>query len=440
MPLAIVPDSFVVLLGAFRGCFGGPSFALFRGVVAGWVHCLGRRTLTAVALAGGLVGTRHVSGVHRFFARAVWRWDELGRVLFALAVARVPAGAPLLVLLDDTLARKGGKGIALAAMHHDPLRSTARKRVFSFGHVWVVAALWVPLPGTGGRGVALPVLARLATGGKQGGPTKPELARELVGLLAGWAPERTLYVVADTLYGCGALLDDRPPNVHMVGRLRMDAALWAPPPPRRPGQPGRPRKRGPRLPSPQALADARRAWHRLPVTLYGRAVTALVCRRTALWYNALPGAPVRVVLVRDPRGRRRDEAFLCTDLRARAAFVLETYARRWTLEVCFHDAKQHLGLEDPQNRAPAAVRRTAPTALLVYALVLLWYAGRPRTGRATDWLRRPWYPRKTAPSFADMLAALRRDAWHRHLSPPTRRRRRPQNPALAWADALLATA
>src|SRR5689334_21896030 len=118
MPPAIVPDSFVALLGAFRGCFGAPTFGLFQGVVAGWVHCLGRRTLTAVALAGGLVGTRHVGGVHRFFSRAAWRWDELGRVLFGLAVAWAPPGAPLLVLVDDTLARKGGKGIALAAMHH----------------------------------------------------------------------------------------------------------------------------------------------------------------------------------------------------------------------------------------------------------------------------------------------------------------------------------
>jgi hypothetical protein len=109
-------------------------------------------------------------------------------------------------------------------------------------------------------------------------------------------------------------------------------------------------------------------------------------------------------------------------------------------EVCFHDAKQHLGLEDPQNRAEPAVRRTAPTALLVYALVLLWAARRARAGHPTDWLRRPWYPRKTVPSFADMLAALRRDAWRRHLSAPARRRRRPHNPGPAWADALLATA
>ena len=51
----------------------------------------------------------------------------------------------------------------------------------------------------------------------------------------------------------------------------------------------------------------------------------------------------RIVVVRDPSGRRRDEAFFCTDLDRDAAFILETYSRRWTLEVTFHEAKQHLG-------------------------------------------------------------------------------------------------
>jgi len=63
--------------------------------------------------------------------------------------------------------------------------------------------------------------------------------------------------------------------------------------------------------------------------------------------------------VRDPAGRRRDEASFCTDVSVGAAFILEAYARRWTLEVAFRDGKQ-LGFEDPQNQTAQAVRRTAP--------------------------------------------------------------------------------
>jgi hypothetical protein len=110
--------------------------------------------------------------------------------------------------------------------------------------------------------------------------------------------------------------------------------------------------------------------------LYGRAVTPRLFTLTALWDGALRAQPIRIVVVRDPSGRRREEAFFCTDLTQAPAFILQTYAARWTLEVTFHDSKQHLGFGQAQNQTPRAVARTAPFAGLVYSLVLLW---RPRT-------------------------------------------------------------
>lgn len=458
----ILPESFRSLLSVFRPGFTAPSYRNFVFVVAGWVHCLGRRTVTAVAIASGALGLHHISVFHRFFGRARWAWDALGYVLFKLAVARVPAEQPLLVLLDDTLARKGGKGISLASMHHDPLLSTARKPFFSFGHVWVVLALWVPLPLGDNRGFALPLLFRLYATSKRGGradsaahptkqkraatdsgrarPTKLQLAREGIELLARWAEGRTIYVVADSAYAGRTLLEQRPPNVHIISRLRMDAALWTPPPPRLPGRTGRPRKRGNRLPTPQESARTRRCWHQLPVQLYGRKLTTQVFQVTALWYVALRDQPVRIVLVRDPAARRRDEAFFCTDQDVKPSFILEAYARRWTLEVAFHDAKQHLGFEDPQNQTPQAVQRTAPMAFLVYDLVLLWSASRVAAGEETSWLRRPWDPHKTAPSFRDLLVNLRREAWRQRVFDPPSAVRTPQNWLPSWAEALLETA
>lgn len=103
-------------------------------------------------------------------APATW-CRRFGFVLgpFDQTVYRIPADQPLVVLGDDTLARKGGKRIALASMHHDPLLSSARKPFASFGQVWVVLALWVPLPFGSGRVFALPVLFRLYVGAKRGG-------------------------------------------------------------------------------------------------------------------------------------------------------------------------------------------------------------------------------------------------------------------------------
>jgi hypothetical protein len=474
VPPLLVPESFALVVAAFAPCFTAPTYRLFRYLVAGWIRCRGRHTVTAVALAAGVVGWWHFSAFHRFVSRARWDPDALGKIVCRLALRWIPADQPLFLLVDDTLARKRGKAIALGSMHHDPLLSTVRKAFSSFGHVWVILALWVPLPvGPRGaaKGVALPLLFRRYVGRKRGNRadaraggaratsgkrfqraqaafppparrrTKPELAREGIAVVAQWAaalaPGRTAYLVGDTAYTNRTTLEGRPPNVAVVGRLRLDAALFAPPPLRRPGQTGRPRKRGDRLPAPQAMAATRTAhgaWHRLRLVLYGKAVTPLVFRGTALWYSALRGHPIRFVVVRDPSGRRHDEAFFCTDLTRGVAFILTAYARRWGLEVTIEDCKQPLGFEEPQNQTERAVRRTAPFAGLVYAFVVLWAAQLVRAGVPLGWPARPWYRHKATLSFADLLATLRQaglaDAGRASsaLSAPPCPARRHQNP------------
>ncbi len=453
----IVPPTLTALLMAFTTCFQARSWLTFQWLVLGWVQCQGRRTLTEVALASGVIGERHISVFHRFFSRASWSLDALGYVVFLLALRWLPANQPLVMLGDDTLARKGGKSIALASMHHDPLLSSARKPFCSFGHVWVVLALWIPLPCGSGRGFALPVLFRLYVGAKRGGErqraaqaqtrggprlqaartahaerrqaTKLDLLREMAALVAHWAEGRTVYLVVDSAYAGRTVLEDRPANVHVVSRLRLDAALYAPPPPRRPGQKGRPRRRGDRLPALQQLIARRRRWSALPLVLYGRAVTPRIFTLDALWYGALRSQLIRIVVVRDPSGRRHDEAFFCTDLGRDAAFVLQTYAHRWTLEVTFHDSKQHLGFGQAQNQTPQAVARTAPFAGVVYSLVLLWAAAHLQHGGSLSWIVRPWYRSKTAVAFPDLLTALRQDLWMTRFSQSPLPVRRPQNPA-----------
>jgi hypothetical protein len=121
--------------------FPGASYPTFQWLVLGWVQCLERRTLTAVALASAAVGARHISVFHRLFAPSQWRLDAVGQVVFQPALRWLPAEQPVYLLGDDTLARKQGQCVSLASMHYDPLLSTARKPFFSFGHVWVVLAL-----------------------------------------------------------------------------------------------------------------------------------------------------------------------------------------------------------------------------------------------------------------------------------------------------------
>lgn len=94
----------------------------------------------------------------------------------------------------------------------------------------------------------------------------------------------------------------------------------------------------------------------------------------------------------------------------------------WVIEVTFWLLKGWLGFEEPQNQTERAVRRTAPFAGLVFALIVLWYAAELQAGRAATWLVRPWYRRKAAPSFADVLATLRQQGLTAATAATTRTR------------------
>src|ERR687886_2697846 len=93
VPPLIVPESFALVLAACAPCFTAPTYRVFCHLVAGWVHCTGRHTVTGVAVAAGtgVIGWRHVSAFHRFFGRATWQPDALGKVVFTRAVHWLPA-------------------------------------------------------------------------------------------------------------------------------------------------------------------------------------------------------------------------------------------------------------------------------------------------------------------------------------------------------------
>ena len=123
--------------------------------------------------------------------------------------------------------------------------------------------------------------------------------------------------------------------------------------------------------------------------------------------HSAPARPLRVVAVEPLLGGRTRQAFYSTCSDADAEQVLSWYAMRWSLEVAFHDSKQSLGFEEPQGWTRRAVERTAPMAMLLYSLIVLWFAEEGhRHYRA---FKRPWYTTKAHASFADMLATLRRE-------------------------------
>jgi len=228
--------------------------------------------------------------------------------------------------------------------------------------------------------------------------TRPELAVQMLEMLCASRPHRTFHAIADSAYGGQSVLNHLPDNCELTSRLLMDARLYQAPPERRPGQPGRPRKRGDRLPSPRQMLDHRA--RRITLRIYGRCDRTRVVDVEARVYAA-PDRPLRVVAVEPLNGGRGRQAFYSTVHDASAEQVLCWYARRWSIEVTFHDAKQQLGFEQPQGWSRQAVRRTAPMAMLLYSLIVLWFASVGH--RQYQPPNRPWYPHKAHASFADML-------------------------------------
>lgn len=100
------------------------------------------------------------------------------------------------------------------------------------------------------------------------------------------------------------------------------------------------------------------------------------------------------------------------------ASIVEIYAKRWSIEVAFRDAKQLVGVGEAQNRSRCAVERTVPFGFLCLTLAIVWYALAGHSARDLGERRRraPWYLDKGQPSVEDMLVKLRRTVIAARLS------------------------
>ena len=406
LQLETLPASLRELLQVMRPCFTAPTFRTFAALTAGLVAAPARRSVCGMLTATGLAGVWHHSRAHRFFATARWCPEQLGLALLGLIITRLlPAEAPVTIAIDDTLFRRTGKKIWATAWCHDGaarVRGPKHLKV-SWGNCWVVAGVIVHLPWLS-RPVCLPVLARLW---HKGGPTKPELAHELITTLAAALPGRTVHTVADSHYATSSLRT-LPRNVTLTVRVKARSVFHeiAQPEPKRPG---RPRLRGPRIGASDELA-ARHHWRQVTVSRYGREATVDVIDHHCLWPGVFLSRTIRVVLVREPRDTGVSFALVSTDLTTPAATLVERYADRWPIEVTFHDTKQHLGLGQTRNRTQRAVERTIPFGLITFSLTICWYTLHGHDPADLTDRRRtaPWYRTKTEPSYLDMLTKLRR--------------------------------
>ena len=262
------------------------------------------------------------------------------------------------------------------------MRSSRRHVVKASGLRWI-SLMWLGHIPWAGRCWALPFLTVLAPSERyyrrQGRPHKKltDWARQMILQLRRWLPQRPLVLVGDNAYAVLDLLhccQSLAQPVTLIARLRLDAALYAPAPPRQPGQNGRPPLKGRRLPALTALPDLPAvSWIEVPAAWYdGTTRTVELTSQTAVWYRSgKPPVLICWVLVRDPQGAFAPQALLCTDPSADPTQILEWFVLRWQLEVTFQEVRAHLGVETQRQWSDLAIARTTPILMGLFSWTTL---------------------------------------------------------------------
>jgi hypothetical protein len=401
--------TFADVLSSCRRHFTTPTFFRFLLLAVGWILAgEPRRCVTEVLVVTQVSGQLHWAAFHRFFSRAVWSVDDLGKTVLGLLAPLCSAGW-IEVALDDTLAPKKGRRVFGASMHVEPVRSTRQRRNLVLGHCWVVLSIVVNVPWSQ-RPWAVPVLFRLYRGKKEAGDsyrTKTVLAREMLDLVLGWLPETTrLRLLLDSGYMNRSMLRGLPlARVTVFGAIKTNAALYSAPKGATIKRRGRRRKKGERMATPAKMhGDRRRGWTMVTTTVYQKTRTQRVLSLQAQWYGVLGELLTRVVVVDEDGNKVR--VFLCTDVEQTAEAVLEQVARRWSVEVWHRDSKQDFGFADSPAWSEQAVRRTAPWAGLLSSLVVVWFH-RIHGHVDVPLPERPWYTWKKDLSYADLVRTAR---------------------------------
>jgi DDE superfamily endonuclease len=421
-----LPIAFSSAIGVFAPVFSRPVWPHVKVLLTGAVLAPGQRTVTAMLRIMGLSAAPHFQTYHRVLQRAVWSPLYASRLLLRLFVAVfVPSGV-VRFGLDDTIERRRGKQITAKGISRDPVRSSHTHMVKASGLRWLGCMVLTPIAWAN-RVWAVPLLTVLCPSERfyaQRGRrhhTVLERASQSIRLVRRWLPDRELVFVADSSFAAleWLALVARLPRVSVITRLRLDAALSDPPPHRAPGTKGRPRLKGKRRPTLEAvLADEKTQWRKLTVDdWYGEGPREVeVATDTAVWYHSgKPPVAIRWVLMRDPQERFKPQALLSTTLEHTCEQILAWLVRRWTMEVTWEEARAHLGMATQRQWHARAMARTTPALVSLYSIMTLTAHLLIEKG-ATCVRSTAWYG-KTHPTFSDAIAWVRRQLWeHIHFS------------------------
>ena len=377
-----LPTTLIRVMAVFAPVLSTPVWPQVKVLRTGAILAPGRRTMTASLRVMGRSAEPHFQRDHRVLNRAVWSPRTASRLLLRLLGAVFVPWGVVVCGLDDTSERRRGDHLRANGLDRAPVRSSHAQVVQVSGLRWRGGLLLPSRPGAG-RVWALPVITVLWPSERlyepQGRRHQTLVARawQIIPLVVRWWPGRDWVFVADSreavlewLHQVSAV-----PRARLITRLRLDAALDDPPPPREPGHRGRPRVKGDRRPPLAAvLADADTRWSQLPMERWDGDTprAGAVATARAVWYHAgTPPRRLRWGLIRDPHTCVEPQALWSTHLDQTPEQIRTWCIRRWTRDVTREDARAHRGLETPRPWHARAMARTTPALLSLAAIVTL---------------------------------------------------------------------
>jgi hypothetical protein len=421
-----LPREYTTILTTFAVLFSKRIWRHVQILLMGAILAPGQRTVTAVLRIMGLSMEKHFQNYHRVLNRAIWSSREASRLLLGMLVASFAPSGPIVMGLDDTIERRRGTKIKAKGIYRDPVRSSHSHFVKASGLRWLSLMLVAPIPWA--KHVwGLPFLTVLAPseryykGRRRAHKKLTDWARQVLLQVKRWLPGRKLVVVMDAgfaaidfLWQVAKLANP----ISLIARFRLDAALYEPAPEHKTGKRGRPRKKGKRLPTlEQVLEDEQTRWKKVIIPdWYGQGKREVeIASGTAVWFhNGMPPLPIRWVLIRDPKGKFKSQALLCTDQHEEPEQILKWFIMRWQLEVTFHEVRDHLGVETQRQWSDWAIARTTPALLGLFSLVTL--LANTHANKGTIPIRQDAWYCKALPTFSDALALVRQELWqHRYF-------------------------
>lgn len=421
-----LPPGFYQQISVFATAFHSRTWEKAQLLLIGAILCPGSRTVCNVLRVVGLKDKKGFDRYHAVLYRARWSALKLAGVLLKVLVDTfVPVDEPLVFGVDETIERRWGNQISKRGIYRDAVRSSASHFVKCSGLRWMSVMLLTSLPWLDlNRYWALPFFTALCPSQRyysnreqSRSPKKlTDWARQVIVWLGRYAKPlgRPLFLVGDGSYATYELmLKAQETGVNLIARMKMNARLFAPPPPQPAGKRGRKPKVGKRLLSMEKrLTDKRVKWQKVTFSdWYGaRNKTMLMTSGTAIWdSNKGIRVTLKWVLIKDPDGELEPVLLGCSHNETCTQQIVQFFVRRWRVEVTFAEVRRHLGVETQRQWSDLSIERTTPVLMALKSIVCLLTNVLFEKGKL-NLQHTAWYQKEHF-TFSDTLCAVRQQLW-----------------------------